>query len=179
MTDACIEELILKIADGDQNAFVELYKETYGILLHYAKKYMYNKADAEDALSEVYVKVVKNAYTFNRDKTGMNWLIAITKNTALNMNRCGDRVAFDDNVMTSLPTSEKRITLAGKITLTEMMEGLNSEERLMVFAYYVEEKKLREIAEMLNTNKSVVQYRISRALKKMKKNVTPDDLLDM
>ena len=76
--------LIGRVANGDRNAFSEVYTATsaklYGIVLRILK----NRERADDVLQEVYIKLWQRAGKFNPQKASpMTWLCTIARNSAI------------------------------------------------------------------------------------------------
>ena len=79
-----IEELIACVALGDRAAFARLYDRTSAKLFAVCLRVLGDRAGAEDALQEVYVKVWRGAgrYTAN-GLSPMTWLIAVARHHAI------------------------------------------------------------------------------------------------
>lgn len=79
-----IEEHIARCALGDREAFAALYRATSAKLFGVCLRVLNSRAEAEDALQEIYVKIWRNA---DRYKAGgyspMTWLITIARNHAI------------------------------------------------------------------------------------------------
>lgn len=83
-----LPELIARCALGDPAAFTSLYRATapklYGVALQLLKR----EAWAEEALQESYIKIWRNAGSFNPDKgSPMTWMICIVRNQSLDIAR--------------------------------------------------------------------------------------------
>lgn len=160
-----VNKLILKIAHGDSRALEELFAITKKPMLYVAKTFLYDKNKAEDVLSEAYLKVVKNANSFDKTKNGYNWMYEITKNLALNENRIDKR---DFPIEDFVPSYEDTEGLINKIEIDRALQILSSEERRLIYAYYFEKKTLQEIADIEGKTKSTIYERIESILKKLK-----------
>lgn len=160
-----VNKLILKIAHGDSRALEELFVITKKSMLYVAKTFLYDKNKAEDVLSEAYLKVVKNANSFNKTKNGYNWLYEITKNLALNENRIDKR---DFPIEDFVPSYEDTEGLINKIEIDRALQILSADERRLIYAYYFEKKTLQEIADIESKSKSTIYERIESILKKLK-----------
>ncbi|WP_103761550.1 sigma-70 family RNA polymerase sigma factor [Roseovarius confluentis] len=83
-----IEHMIGRCALNDRAAFSELYSATSAKLFGVILRVLGNRAEAEEVLQEVYVKIWRNA---DRYSTGgfspMTWLITIARNAAIDMLR--------------------------------------------------------------------------------------------
>ena len=73
-----IEALIAHVALGNQAAFSRLYDTTSGKLLAVCLRVLNERAAAEDAMQEVFIKVWKNADRYQvTGHSPMTWLITI------------------------------------------------------------------------------------------------------
>ena len=75
---------LAQVALGNRAAFEALYDATSAKLLAVCLRVLKERAAAEDAMQEAYVKIWKNAHRF--EVTGhspMSWLITIARNTAV------------------------------------------------------------------------------------------------
>jgi RNA polymerase sigma-70 factor (ECF subfamily) len=84
LTLAEIDSLIARIALGDRRAFSSLYESTSAKLFGICLRVLNDRAEAEEVLQEVFVKVWHNA---KRYKAGgfspMTWLITIARNASI------------------------------------------------------------------------------------------------
>lgn len=86
MTDARarIENLIARTALGDRAAFTELYDATSAKLFGIVLRILNDRAAAEDALQDVYVKVWHNAGRYQvNGLSPITWLATIARNHAV------------------------------------------------------------------------------------------------
>ncbi len=91
-----IENLIAQVSLGDQGAFSALYDATsaklFGICLHVLK----NRAEAEDALQDVYLRIWNKADTYAvTGHSPMTWLITVARNLAIDRLRARKAVASE------------------------------------------------------------------------------------
>ncbi len=79
-----IEALIAKCAIGDRAAFEALYAATSAKLFGICLRVLNNRAEAEDALQEAYVKIWRNADRYQAGGySPMTWLITIARNHSI------------------------------------------------------------------------------------------------
>lgn len=84
MNDDPIAKLLIRIATQDRAAFAEIYSAASAKLMGVLLRILGNRAEAEDALQEVFTRVWLRAGRFDADKgRGMTWLIAIARNHAI------------------------------------------------------------------------------------------------
>ena len=94
VTDDPIALLLVRIATGDRPAFRQIYADTAPKLMGVLLRMFGNRAEAEDALQEVYTRIWTRAGRFDPALgRGMSWLIAITRNLAIDRLRSRPRTA--------------------------------------------------------------------------------------
>lgn len=98
-----IEELILRTEQGDRAAFRALYARSSAKLFGIALRVLNDRAEAEEVLQEVYVKVWHNAARYKvNGLSPMTWLITIARNAAIDrrrrLARCETAAPFEESV---------------------------------------------------------------------------------
>lgn len=85
MTDITdIEEWIVRTGLGDRQAFDALYAATSAKLFGVCLRILNNRAEAEEALQEAYIRVWQRADRFVANGySPMTWLITLTRNLAI------------------------------------------------------------------------------------------------
>lgn len=79
-----IEALIAQVSLGDRAAFAALYDATSGKLFAVCLSVLKNRAEAEDALQDAYMRVWKNADRYAvTGHSPMTWLITIARNLSI------------------------------------------------------------------------------------------------
>ena len=116
-----VAELLIRVAGQDRAAFRELYSKTASKLLGVLLRILGNRAEAEDALQEVFTRIWLRAGRFDATKgRGMTWLIAIARNHAIDRLRARpDESLRDDadameSVRDAAPTAENRLIALGE-----------------------------------------------------------------
>ena len=181
IADSEIAEHLLKIQKGQTEALSELYDLTSKHLYALCFSYMKNRADAEEALSETYLKALKHINKFN-GKSAFNWLYTIAKNTCLNALKRGERVIAVDF------SEEKTVNLigaqdSGEIVLDDesgiisvAKRILSSSEFKVVILHVVCGYSFKEIAKMDGGIEATFRWRYNNALKKLRK-IYEEDVL--
>lgn len=107
-----IEEMLARVSLGDRKAFSDLYDATCAKLFAICLRIMKDKAAAEDALQETYMKVWRYADRYaSNGVTPMSWIITIARNTAIDKLRAtrqtDDIDEMYDVIEASDPTPEQ------------------------------------------------------------------------
>ncbi|MBN9068460.1 MAG: sigma-70 family RNA polymerase sigma factor, partial [Rhizobiales bacterium] len=84
MTSQDITKLIVRTSMRDRTAFDSLYRATSAKLFGVCLRVLNDRAEAEEALQEVFVKVWTKADRFAAsDLSPISWLVAIARNHAI------------------------------------------------------------------------------------------------
>jgi RNA polymerase sigma-70 factor, ECF subfamily len=89
-----ISDLIARTALRDRAAFRDLYQRTSAKLFGVTLRILRDRAEAEEALQEVYVKIWQRADRFvATNYSPISWLVAVARNHSLDMIRARKPVA--------------------------------------------------------------------------------------
>ena len=95
-TTADIADLIARCALRDRQAFRDLYQRTSAKLFGVSLRILRDRAEAEEALQEVYVKIWQRADRYVAGGySPISWLVAVARNHALDIVRARKPVADD------------------------------------------------------------------------------------
>lgn len=79
-----VSKLIVRVSLRDRQAFDILYRQTSAKLFGVCLRILNDRAEAEDALQEVYVKIWNKADRFAvSDLSPISWLVAVARNHAI------------------------------------------------------------------------------------------------
>jgi|SRR6185312_7991700 len=99
-----IADLLARTALRDRAAFRELYRRTSAKLFGVALRILKDRAEAEEALQEVYVKIWQRADRYAAGGySPISWLVAVARNHALDTLRARRPVADDIDVAIEIP----------------------------------------------------------------------------
>lgn len=173
--------------NGEQNAFAFLYEQTYGRCRYIAGKYLKDDTDAvNDVLQDAYVKTFQNIGQLEDPEKFPGWLATIVTNTALNelkkrkpllFSQISDEdqnLDFTDNLEDDRVDTQPELSMdqaETKRLVQEMLEALSDEQRVCILMYYMEEKSVKEIAQILAVSENTVKSRLSYGRKAVKEKV--------
>ena len=164
-----INKAIVRIGKGDTYALDELFSITGRMLLFMAKKYLADKSYAEDLIGEVYLKVVRNANTFDPKQNGLNWLYKIVKNEALNHNMRDKTSAFvelDDNFGNDCIDD-----WLNTILVKSAIDTLSTHDKHIIYLRFWKGYSIQEIADEINKPISTTHDTLKRIYKQLKKHL--------
>lgn len=118
--DDPIADLLYQTAAQDRAAFARLYADSASKLMGVLLRILGNRAESEDALQEVFTRVWLKAGRFDAAKgRGMTWLIALTRNLAIDRLRQRSDHVSDDAAMEAAadptPRAETRLIASGEV----------------------------------------------------------------
>jgi RNA polymerase sigma-70 factor (family 1) len=167
-----IENLIFKIAfRDDQVAFRRFFDCFYSGLNDYARYYVKSPLNAEEVVTDVFVKIWEKREKLADVKNLQAYLYTITKREALNYIR--DRklnsnlfVKLEDQVKIDYITPEYEfLSKEAMESLTSAINNLPSRCRLVFQMVKENGLKYKEVAQLLNISEKAVGIHITKALK--------------
>jgi len=145
------------------NTREQVFREKYNLygktIYKIAFVYLKNNADVEDALQEVFLKLLLKAPKFNSVEHEKAWLIRVTINTCKNMLKSHGRrqnIATMDE-LEQVGTPERK----NDEVLTEIL-NLPDKYKAVIHLYYYEGYSVLQIAQILKTTQSAVKMRLKR-----------------
>ncbi len=139
------------------NSYESLYRVAY--------VYMQNKEAAMDVVQDVVVKALSNVNKIQSEEAIRSWLYRTTINTALDALRKRIReVPINEGVGEDAEAPEPTFS----IEMREMLDSLDEKEKTVMILRFFEDRKLAEIAEIMDENVSTVKSILYRTLKRLK-----------
>lgn len=140
----------------------EKYTDTvYRITLSYCK----NKQDAEDAVQNTFLKLLRTDTQFSDEEHIKKWLIRVAVNECKNVWKSfwhKNIVSFDEL------EKEPEYTESDKQEIFSEIIKLPKKYSVVIHLYYYEGYSVREISQIMGISESNVQIRLLRARNKLK-----------
>ncbi len=175
------EELLQRIAEGDEDALLRLY-DKYGRLVYsLAYRVLQDHQLAEEVTQDVFTRVWQSARTFDPRKSRFTtWLTSITRNRAIDVLRRrrvrGLTGAGEAELNTAITRADERFSPEHHIQTLAVREALRqlppAQREVLELAYFGGMTQ-REIAEHLHIPLGTVKTRMRLGLLKLR------DLLDV
>lgn len=168
-SNGSLDRLLISVADGDMEAFEQLYHATHASVYAFALSILKNSHDAQDVLQDCFVAIHGAAGSYRSSGKPMAWIMTVTRNLCLKLLRERNRITsldledWKDHV--DLCTT---MTADDKVVLQQCMERLSDEERQIVVLHAVAGFKHREIGDMLELALPTVLSKYHRAIKKLR-----------
>ncbi|MCO5175505.1 MAG: RNA polymerase sigma factor [Thermomicrobiales bacterium] len=175
--------LLERAKSGDVAAWEEIVRRYQDVVLRTAWLITGSRADADDAAQEAFIKAWLAIDRFRSGSPFRPWILRIAGNEARNRRRSDsrrERLASRVNratlTVTTEPSAEdiavaqdtRRVVLAA-------VDDLNDDERLVVVCRYMLGLSEAETAELAGCPKGTVKSRLSRALRRLREQMTSPD----
>lgn len=149
----------------ETSEYIRIAEQYTDIVYRAAISYCKNKNDAEDAVQNTFVKLLKTDTEFNDDEHIRKWLIRVAVNECKNMWK-----SFWRRNVTSFEELEKEPEYieSDKTELFSEVMKLSQKYRVVLHLYYYEGYCVKEIAQLVGISESNVQTRLMRARNKLK-----------
>ena len=173
MSDDPVADLITKCAGGDRAAFRLLYRTTAAKLRGVLLRILGERAEAEDALQEVYTRVWLRAGRFDRTRgRGMTWLVAVSRNLAIDRLRARPSEMADEAMETipdGAPRAETRLVAAGEARrIADCFSALEPDRAEAVRGAYLDGLSYADLAARHAVPLNTMRTWLRRSLLKLK-----------
>lgn len=170
------EELVKRIVDGDQQAFLQVYDRFADQVYGLAMKMLGREMKAEDVTQEAFIKLWEKAGTFDPERGSLtSWLLTITRYTALDRirreDRGPDRGGHDFNpeeTFSFAAFSAAEDLAAQKDSLRFAVQDLPPEQARVIELAYFQGMSHSQIADFEDIPLGTVKTRIRLGMKKLR-----------
>jgi len=180
--------LIDRISSGDPSAFYDLVGRYKKKIYYLAYDITGDHHEAEDISQEVFMKVYRSLNTFRRDAKMSSWIFQITVNASIDSLRRKsskpektigelDQVHIQESLPSNVPhnfdpvRSTESIQIQHKIS--QALQKITPKERTAFVMCHYNGLKLKETAEILNVTTGTVKSLLFRAIRKLRKELSP------
>lgn len=174
MTADDITKLIVRTSMKDRAAFDLLYRQTSSKLFGVCLRVLNNRAEAEEALQEVFVKVWTKADRFAvSDLSPISWLVAIARNHAIDRIRQRRRPAEDIDAALDIadpaPGPEAAAIAGGEgERIHRCLAELEEDRAAAVRGAYLKGESYAELAERYGVPLNTMRTWLRRSLLKLR-----------
>jgi RNA polymerase sigma factor (sigma-70 family) len=172
------QELMRIVQAGDYSPASEIYERYSGRIYNFAFRFLRNSEAAEDAVQEVFVKMMKHASQFHGDAKLSTWLFSITANWCRDYLRKADNKAKEaDDVLITLPSPEQGADRdleqrENEALVRKALATLTPEQREAILLSRYQGLSYAEIAQIAGCSEGAVKTRVFRAMETLKKALT-------
>ncbi len=177
MRETDLDENLRKLQEGDALQLDVIYRETHKQVFASAVALLRDRALAEDAMQETYVRLLQSAGNYRPGSNPFAYIMTICRNVCLNVIRKRARETEVD-VSKSEPLFGSELThspLEQLENVEGMLRGLSDDERETIMYRVYAGLKHRETAVIMKKPLGTVLWLYSRAVKKVKENIAAMD----
>jgi len=165
-----------RVRSGDRSALHTVYRLTSAKLFGVCLRILGERNEAEDVLQEVYMTVWRKAADFDPDRSSpMTWLIAITRNRAIDRLRATRRsrrmepIDAANDIADATPSADHAMESMQKYErLHGCLDGLAAHERAALRGAYFDGNTYEDLAARMSVPLGTMKSWIRRAMIKLK-----------
>ncbi|MDX8360409.1 RNA polymerase sigma factor [Cytobacillus sp. IB215316] len=167
------------IATTQENDFTEYIVKYHQKIHKYCYHLLRNRQDAEDATQEVFLKAYKSFHKVHSQSTLSPWFYTIAYRHCLNVlkrKKLIRSIPYQTDIKL-LPEEEYiNSELEFNEEISYLLRKLTSKERAIVTMKVINEFPYSEISTIVNSSQSAVRKCYERAIKKLKKHTTTNEM---
>jgi RNA polymerase sigma-70 factor (ECF subfamily) len=172
------QSLVRCAQSGERRAFDRLVLKYRSRIVELAMRYTRNRADAEDATQETFIKAYRGLRRFRSDSAFYTWLYRIASNCARNLLKARRRDSFKNAIdfsdyrlavrhptrLWDLATPEELALTADIRGMTNAaLQGLSKEQRTAIMLREIDGLSYQQIAAAMSIPVGTVRSRVFRA----------------
>jgi RNA polymerase sigma-70 factor (ECF subfamily) len=174
-------ELIAAVLKGDPASFEPLVEKYSPRVFATARRYARRESEVEDIVQEVWLKAFQKLGSFRGDAPFEHWLMRLAVRTCYDFLRGHQRsreAAFSDLTgpeedwlehFVSRPETASEESEAARLLVQRVLEELSPPARLVITLLEIEDRSVKEIAELTGWSVPLVKVRAFRARAEMRK----------
>jgi RNA polymerase sigma-70 factor (ECF subfamily) len=174
-------KLIAAVVNGDIASFEPLVKKYQPRVFATARRYARRESEVEDIVQEVFVKAFQKLSSYRARAPFEHWLMRLTLRTCYDFLRAHQRSR--EMTLTDLTDQEldwlnrfsqssheaNENAAAAKELVQRALEHLSPAARLVITLLEIEERSVKEIAQLTGWSEPMIKVRAYRARKQMRK----------
>lgn len=152
---------------ANRNLVEQIILEKYNQYYRLAYSYVHNEADACDIVQNGAYKALRGSHALKKPEYAQTWVYRIMLNECFGYARTPRHLSYEameDNGEEAAVTEDRY----SNVDLRQALEMLSDRDRAVVILKYFEDRKLEEIADILEENINTVKSRLYRSLKKLR-----------
>jgi RNA polymerase sigma-70 factor, ECF subfamily len=174
-------ELIAAVLQGDAASFEPLVQKYSPRVFATARRYARRESEVEDIAQEVWLKAFQKLASFRGEAPFEHWLMRMTVRTCYDFLRGHQRnreASFSDlndsesdwlEKFARAPESTSESADAAKLLVGRVLEKLSPQARLIITLQEIEDRSVKEIAQLTGWSVPLVKVRAFRARAEMRK----------
>lgn len=164
------------LADGDSNAFGEIYdRYTKPLMIYFTRMLWKDKEKARDFMHDLFTKIIDRPNLYNPERPFKTWVYSVAHNMCKNEYRKQEvrsntaLLGLNENVSGNTETEKnKHMDAEGfNKALYDELDKLEEIQRTTFLMRYKMDLSIKEIADITQSNEGTVKSRLFYTLKKL------------
>lgn len=171
------EELVTLFLESRDNRYFRKLYERYAVKVYQKCLTLTRDATrAEDVTQDIFIKLISKMSTFKTGCKFSTWLFTITYNHCMDLVRVSKRritlvhqenFEIDQRAEANIHALfDEEINLS---VLREALDRLALEEKAMIYLRYLDDRSIRDIAQLFQTSESATKMRLLRSRRKLRR----------
>ena len=168
--------LMQRVAAGEEQAVEELYGQFGGLVFKVARQLMPSKAEAEDAVQDIFIRLWQTADRFDPRRAKLvTWVMLIARRHLIDQLRRRSvrpkSTLLDEKMTAAVTTGEpghRSQADERNAKLRQQIAQLPELQRVVIERAYLQGFTLREVSQQLDTPLGTVKSALSRGLNKLR-----------
>ena len=156
----------------NETEFNKKYEQYSPLVFRTAYQYLFNTYAAEDITQEAFIKLLTQRKQFNNTEHEKAWLLRVTVNLCKNYvnARANNSLPFNEEI--GLYDNSFEMSFENRIDIERELNKLSAQQRLIMYLYYYEHYRVKEIAKITGRKVNTVKSDLKRARDILKNNVS-------
>ena len=164
-------DLIAKAKLGNSDAFADIIKQYYGLVMHYLLGMGVKHSDAEDVAQEAFITLFRKIDQVTNPATFTAWLLRISRNLFIDKIRKEKKIdvsgnQFELELLTSNLTPESEVVSNSEVS--DIFAGLKFRERVILELRVFQNMSFAEIGEVQGMTEGNVRLVFHRLISKLR-----------
>lgn len=169
-----LDRCLGKISRKDKFALEELYRAYSKPIYKYALAILRDSSLAEDAMQNVFLKIMAKSGTYKQGTNAKAWIFTVTRNVCMDIRREALPVV-DDSALLNLSDEYSIGDLTEAMAVRDAVGRLSDREREVLSLYLFGGLRQNEIAKIMGLPYVKVRSHYECAIKKLRKEFCKDD----
>ena len=164
--------------EGDIEAFNCLYGKYKSLVYGYLYKRVNKRTDVDEIYQDVFLRLHQSRLRYKSKYPFKPWLFAVLRNSLIDYYR-KKKKEYQEIPMDGLEVTPSALQVEDKHKLDGLLPkdiGISDSQRQAIELRYGEDFSFEEIAHSLETTSSNARQLVSRALKRLRKFIKPEDM---
>jgi RNA polymerase sigma factor (sigma-70 family) len=177
--------LWIMFADGDDNAFSDLYKLSYKMLYSYGLSFQITEELVRDIIQDLFIKLYTKPELIKNTATIKPFLLASMRNACINAIKANKKYAGLEKIESfeiNFTVDENRIEQKEEqdrinALVKKVLAELTVRQREIIYLRFLHQMEYDEISKVMNLSEQAARNLTYRAFSKIRKNSSDYDLV--